>query len=86
MLPKNNIATNIEVGLMFGSPEKNNSIVLTIIARHTKKEKIPNNKANLIGASVNGVKDISKKFCRGKPLPTTPTLPLSQNHKKYTCE
>tara|TARA_B110000444_G_C18701805_1_gene529312 strand:- start:191 stop:439 length:249 start_codon:yes stop_codon:yes gene_type:complete len=62
MLPKNNIATNIEVGLMFGSPEKNNSIVLTIIARHTKKEKIPNNKANLIGASVNGVKDISKKL------------------------
>ena len=62
MLPKNNIATNNDVVLMLDSPIKKSKNVLIIIIKLAKKESIPKSKANLKGASVKGVKDISKKL------------------------
>ena len=48
--------------LIVGTPAKYNHNVLAIITKHIIKEKIPKNKENLIGASVKGVSDISKKL------------------------
>ena len=62
MLPKNNIATNNEVVLMLDSPIKKSKNVLIIIIKHAMKDIIPKIRANLNGASVKGVKDISKKL------------------------
>ena len=62
ILPKNSIPTNREVALIFGSPIKKRKIVLIIIMKLARKENNPKSKANLKGASVKGVKDISKKL------------------------
>ena len=62
MLPKNKIATKIEVALISTVPEKNKNNVLNKIIVTTIKEIIPKSKANLIGASVNGIKEISTKL------------------------
>ena len=62
MPPKNSIATKMDVELISGSPDKNKKIVLNIINVQIKKDKIPKIKANLIGVSVNGVNEISKKL------------------------
>ena len=45
-----------------GTPEKNKYNVLNIIIKQVINETIPKIKANLIGASVKGVNDISKKL------------------------
>ena len=62
MLPKNKIATKIEVELISGSPEMKRNIVLNKINVVKTKETKPNSSANLRGASVNGINEISKKL------------------------
>ena len=58
---KNKIATNIEVVLIFPTPEKNKYKVLIITIIQTKKDRNPKINANLRGKSEKGNNAISKK-------------------------
>lgn len=60
MLPKINIATNIDVVLISVTPLKCKYKVLSKIIKHTKNAKKPNIKANLKGKFEKGIIEISK--------------------------